>query len=141
MSHHDSGFSTFLLFVGRIFMSLIFVIAGGVKIIDFNQTALLIHSMGVPMSEVALVVAIVLELGGGLLLFLGLYTRLASLLLLVFVVLVTYYFHSFWEYQGPAQVSNIHHFLKNLFIFGGLLYTFVHGAGKFSLDKVCRKRE
>lgn len=141
MSHHDFGFNTFLLLVGRVFMSLIFIIAGVMKLIDFTHTSAMVVSMGVPMGEVALVVAIILELGGGLLLFFGWYTRLSSLLLLVFVVLVTYFFHSFWDYQGATQVGNMHHFMKNLFIFGALLYVFVHGAGKFSLDKVWRKLE
>ena len=141
MSHHDSGFSTFLLFIGRVFMSSIFILAGTVKIIDFHQTASLVTSMSVPMGQLALVIAIILELGGGLLLFFGWYTRFGALLLLIFVLLATYFFHSFWEYEGAAQVGNVYHFMKNLFIFGGLFYVLAHGPGKFSLDRGWRKLE
>jgi len=139
MSYHDSGFCTFLLFVGRVFMSIIFILAGVMKIVEFNQTAMLMSGMGVPLSEFALIIAIILELGGGLLLFFGLYTRFGAFLLMIFVVLVTYFFHSFWDYQGVAQINNLHHFLKNLFMFGALLYVFVQGAGKFSFDRWFRK--
>ena len=83
MSHHNSGFSTFLLFIARVFMSAIFILAGITKIADFHQTAALMTSINVPMSEFALVIATVLELGGGLLLFFGWYTRFGAFLLLI----------------------------------------------------------
>lgn len=141
MSHHDSAFSTFLLFVGRVCMAAIFVFAGIMKIVDFSGTAAMMTSMQMPMSELVLVLAIIFELGGGLLLLFGLYTRFGAILLLIFVVVVTFFFHSFWDYEGAAQISNLQHFMKNLFIFGALLYVLVHGAGRFSLDKVSRKVE
>ena len=139
MSHHDSIFSTFLLFVARIFMSAIFILAGLAKIMDFNQTAMLMTSMGIPLSEFALFIAIIFELGGGLLLLFGWYTRFGALLLMIFVVLATYFFHSFWDYESAEQVNNVYHFMKNLLIFGSLLYVIVHGPGRFSLDRVWRK--
>lgn len=141
MSHHNSGSCTFLLFVGRVFMAAIFVFAGVMKIMDFSSTASMMTSMSIPMGEFVLVLAIIFELGGGLLLLFGWYTRFATLLLLIFVVVVTFFFHSFWDYEGVAQIANIQHFMKNLFIFGALLYVLVHGPGKFSLDNVWRKFE
>ena len=141
MSHHDSGYCTFLLFVGRVFMAAIFVLAGLMKIMDFSSTASMMTSMSIPMAELVLVLAIVFELGGGLLLLFGWYSRFGALLLLIFVVLVTFFFHLFWDYEGAAQIANMQHFMKNLFIFGALLYVLVHGPGKFSLDNVWRKAE
>lgn len=139
MTNHDSGFCTFLVFIGRVAMSVIFILAGVMKIVDFNSTASMMSGMNLPGSEFLLVLAIIFELGGGVLLLLGWYTRFASILLLIFVVVVTFYFHSFWNFEGALQVGNIHHFMKNLFIFGALLYVLVHGAGRFSIDNVCRK--
>ena len=139
MCNPSSGFSVFLLFVARVFISAIFIIAGVHKIMEYGHTLSLMSSMGVPLSEFMLILAIVFELGGGLLVFFGLFTRFGAFLLFVFVILVTYFFHSFWDYQAAAQVDHIYHFLKNLTILGGLLYVFVHGGGFFSLDRLFRK--
>jgi len=138
LCRHSSCCPVLLLFA-RICMSAIFILAGLMKIMDFQDTVTMMNSMNVPMSQYLLILAIVFELGGGLLLLLGLYTRFAALLLMIFVVLVTYFFHSFWDYQGAMQVSNMQHFMKNLFIFGSLLYVSACGAGKLSLDCVWRK--
>lgn len=141
MLHNESGFSTFFLFVARLFMSAIFILAGFVKVVDFTQTSAMMSSVGVPWSDFLLVLAILFELGGGLLLLLGWYTRFGTFLLLIFVVVVTYFFHSFWDYEGVAYVNNVYHFMKNLFIFGALLYVFIVGPGRFSLDRIRKKLE
>jgi len=140
MFNSNSIFSNALLFVGRIFVAQIFILAGVNKILEFQQTVTLMGSMGVPLSELLLIIAIVFELGGGLLLFFGYYTQLGSVLLILFVVLVTYYFHSFWEYDAAAKVNNLYHFTKNLSIVGGLCYVYVCGAGRYSLDHMFRKK-
>ncbi len=140
MFKQNSILGNFLLFIGRVLISQIFIIAGFSKLLDFQHTATLMTSMGIPASEFMLVVAIIFELGGGLLLLFGLYTRLGVVLLFVFVILVTYYFHSYWDYQAAAKVTNMQHFMKNLTIVGGLFYVYVCGAGQFSLD-VFRKKK
>jgi len=139
MLNTNSLFSNALLFLGRIFLSQIFIIAGFSKIMEFQHTVTLMGSMGVPLSEFMLVFAIVFELGGGLLLLFGYYTQVAAILLFVFVVLVTFYFHSFWEYAAAAKINNIYHFTKNLSIVGGLCYVYACGAGRYSLDHIFRK--
>lgn len=132
----NSVFSNIIFFLGRIFISLIFIIAGFTKIVDFQHTATMMAGMGIPTAEFLLVLAIIFELGGGLLLFFGYYTRFATVLLFVFVVFATFYFHTFWEYEGAAKIANMQHFFKNLCISGGLFYVFVHGAGQYALDEL-----
>ncbi len=148
MLAYDSKMCAFLLFIGRLFMSTMFIVAGltKIKIIDFIHIANTMAHMTVPM-----IISVIFELVGGLLLFLGWYTRFATLLLMVFVIAATYFLHSFWPYQGidAQHLQNIQHLknlfifehLKNLFIFGALLYLFVLGPGQFSLDRAWRNVE
>ena len=59
---------------------------------------------------------------------------LPSLLLMLFLIAATYYFHPFWRFQGEAMQNLMIEALKNLAIFGGLLMIFARGAGMCSLD-------
>lgn len=141
MHHCQSGFKSFLLLVGRICFSLIFIIAGIGKIMAFTSTAAMMTSKGLPYADVLLIVAIVFELGGGLLVFFGWYTRFGALLLLLFLIPVTYLFHAYWAMEGATMVNNMQHFLKNLALVGGSLYIIAVGAGSVSLDRLrCKKK-
>ena len=121
--------------LGRVFFGLIFLIAGVSKVIDFSGTASYMASHGLPMSEILLVLAIIVELGGALMVVFGWNARYGALLLALFVLAVTFVFHSFWTYENVVAATNqMHHFLKNLAMFGGALYIMAFGAGKYSLD-------
>jgi len=134
-----SFLENFILLVARICLAAIFVIAGFDKIMTFTETAALLASKGVQGSEFVLVLSIIFELGGGLLILLGWYARFGAILLFLFMIPVTYVFHSFWTYEGAAMVNNMHHFLKNLSMMGGMLYIMACGAGRFSFDGWFRK--
>ena len=140
MFNHNSVFSHVLLLIGRILISQIFVIAALSKIVDFQYTLNLVSGLGVPLPEIALIFAIILELAGGLFLLFGWYTRFAAVILFIFVILASYFMHSYWDYQGTTKVINLQHFMKNLCISGGLFYVFVTGAGRYSLNKLFRKK-
>ena len=87
MFNTNSVFSNLILLVGRLSISLIFIVAGMHKIMEYHHTMALMTSMGVPFSEFLIIFAIIFELGGGVLLFFGLYTRLGSFLLFLFLLL------------------------------------------------------
>ena len=140
MTHQCSVLKSFIVFLARICISLIFVVAGYDKIVDFNQYATMLAAKGVPYAEITLVLAIIFEFGGGLLILLGWYARFGALLIFLFIIPVTYFFHSFWEMMGTEMINNIHHFLKNLAIIGGLLYVMACGAGHISIDGFIRKK-
>jgi putative oxidoreductase len=78
---------------------------------------------------VSYAIALVVEVGGGLLLLLGYRTRLAALGLAIFSVAAAVGFH-----HNFADQNQMIHFLKNLAIAGGLLQVVTFGAGGFSLD-------
>ena len=120
--------------IGRVCFSAIFVMAGFHKVAYYSDTLATMLQQNIPYSEILLIVSIVLELGGGLLVLLGWHTRFGALLLFLFIIPVTFYFHDFWTVE-PADVANqVHHFMKNLAMMGGALYILAHGAGRYSID-------
>ncbi len=136
MSCKYTSLQNFVLLLGRICISLIFIIAGFDKIMSFSQTATLLAAKGLPYSELFLVIALIVELVGGLLILFGLYTRLGALILFLFMIPVTYVFHAFWLFDGFAMVNNMHHFFKNLTMMGAMLYIMAAGAGSISIDGI-----
>jgi len=102
----------------RIFLSALFVVVGFNKLMNFSATAQFIGSAGFPMPEVMTVLAIVFELGGGLMLLFGFKRRLAISMLVVFTVVATAFFHVRGVTTDQTQMVM---FLKNLAIVGGLL--------------------
>ncbi len=75
-----------LALVGRVLLALLFVPAGFSKLMGFAGTVGYISSVGAPLPQVAAVIAIVVELGLGLMLLVGFKTRLAAVVLAVFTV-------------------------------------------------------
>ena len=129
------GVQSFGLLVGRILLSVMFVTAGYGKIAKFAGTAAAVASKGLPLPEVAAALTILVELGGGIVLILGLKTRWAALALAVFTAAATYFFHAFWT--APAAEMHLQSlmFQKNLAVVGGLLVLAAAGPGRFSLDR------
>lgn len=113
--------------VGRILLGIMFLLAGLDKIGGFEGTQGYMQAMGVPGMLLPLV--ILLEVGAGLALILGLWTRWAAILLAGFTLLANLIFHLDFS-QAMQQIL----FMKNLAIIGGLLYVFAHGAGAWSID-------
>ena len=120
--------------IGRLSLAAIFIIMGFAKIGGYDGMVQFATSANVPFPEVAIVLAIIIELGGGLMIALGLKTRWAAKALAVFVLATMYFFHMNLADQGQMTM-----FLKNLAIFGGLLMLLAHGAGAYSIDAKMKK--
>lgn len=121
------------LTVARVLIALLFIVAGIEKIANFSGTVAAVTSTGYPIPVVLAVIAIILELGGGILLLLGTCTAVATLSLIVFTAAATIMFHLNLSDQ-MQQIA----FLKNISIIGGLLAVFAMGPGAFAL-KASRK--
>lgn len=113
--------------VGRILLSLLFILAGFQKIIGYTATAGYMESQGLP--GLLLPLVILLELGGGLLILVGWQTRIVAFLLAGFCVLTALIFHA-----GELTSQ-----LKNIALAGGFLVLLAHGAGHWSLDEFLSK--
>jgi putative oxidoreductase len=119
--------------VARVLLGLIFVWAGFGKVTGFAATTSYIASKGLPLPEVLAVAAIVLELGGGILVMLGWQARWAAWGLGFVCLFTAVFFHNFWDVPADQVRNQTIHFLKNLAILGGMLLLVIQGAGRLSL--------
>jgi len=120
--------------IGRILISVVFILGGIGKISGFSMEEGMVAAKHLPLPAVALGIALVLELVGGLAILLGLFTRLTSWILFLYLIPTTFLFHNFWALQGMDRIDAMVHFEKNLAIMGGLLILATLGAGGISID-------
>lgn len=121
--------------VGRVLLAVIFIIAGFGKITGFEGTVGYIQSVGLPAPQLAAVVAIIVELGGGIMLVIGWKARWAAAAMFIFTLVAAVVFHAFWSSPADQVMMQQIQFMKNLAIMGGLLYIVVYGSGPLSVDR------
>ena len=112
---------------GRVLLVVLFLIAGVGKVAGYAGTQAYMHAAGVPGALLPLV--ILTELGGGVLILLGLWTRPVAFLLAGFTLLAALIFH-----HGIGDPMQRLMLLKDISISGGFLLLVAHGAGAWSLD-------
>jgi putative oxidoreductase len=123
-----------LALIARVMIALLYIPAGWGKIAGFSGTAGYIASKGLPMPQVLAAGTIAVEVGAGLLLLIGLFTRWSALALAVFTLLASLFFHNYWAMPADQQMMQSLMFWKNIAITGGLLAIVAFGAGAFSVD-------
>ena len=114
--------------IGRILISVLFLLNGIFKIYNYDGTIDWMESYGMP--GVLLIPAIILEVLGPILIIVGYKTRIAAGGLLLFSLLTAFIFHL--DFSNQMQVIA---FLKNIGLAGGMLFLVVHGAKDFSMEK------
>jgi putative oxidoreductase len=110
-----------------------FIVSGLQKIADPGPTAQMLAGASLPVGF-ALPTGL-FEVVAGVLLAIGLMTRLVSVVLAAFVALTIFFFHN--QFSDPLQGTLA---LKNLAIIGGLLMTFAYGQMRGSYDYLREKR-
>lgn len=123
-----------LALIGRILLAIVFVPAGFGKIAGFAGMVGYATSVGLPLPQVGVAIALVIELFGGLALLIGFRARYAALALAVFTLVASFFFHAYWAVPAEQQMMQQLMFFKNIAITGGLLAFAAFGAGAFSLD-------
>lgn len=123
------GLNKFIPLISRILLGLIFVLAGAGKLADPAGTAGYISSGGLP-GTLLVWPTIALEVLGGLAVIIGFKARWAALALAGFSILAAVLYHNNFADQTQMVM-----FLKNLAMAGGLLLVYLHGAGKYAVDK------
>lgn len=118
-----------LALIGRILVAAVFLISGLGKLVSPDATIGYIASVGLPAPTLGYVVAMVLELAGGVLMIAGYQTRLIAALLAAYSIITALIFH-----HAFGDQNQMFHFLKNLTMAGGLIQIVVFGAGAYSLD-------
>lgn len=114
------------LLLSRLLMAAIFLFSGYNKATNLAPTEGFMQHLGLPGMLVYAV--ILLELGGGIALVLGAYTRVAAFLLAGFCL-----FTAFLVHFHPDDPSQILHFMKNSCMAGGFLALCAAGGGRLSL--------
>ena len=122
--------------VGRVLLSAIFLMSAlGNKIPKFNGVVDYMKAEGVPAPQILLAGAIVFLIVGSFSLIVGYKARFGAFLLLVFLILATYWFHDFWTFEeAEAKQQQMIAFLKNLALMGAMLFVMANGAGDWSMD-------
>ena len=112
------------ILLGRILLSIIFLLSGFGKLTAIAGTAAYFGSMGLPVPTVTAVVVGLIELLGGLAILVGFQTRIAAWVLAVFTIATALVAHTGW-----ADQNQMIHFLKNVAIAGGFVLLASSGAG------------
>ncbi|MBA1275421.1 DoxX family protein [Stutzerimonas azotifigens] len=128
-SNNTIAISASAALAGRVLLSAIFILSGVSKISAPAGMIGYIESVGLPFPTLALALAILVELVGGVALVLGYRTRLVAAGLAAFTVVTALAFHN-----QLGDQNQLIHFFKNIAMAGGLLQVVAFGAGRFSLD-------
>lgn len=124
-----SSASSVGILVGRILLSMMFILAGYSKLTAISATAGWFGSIGLPVPTVTTVVVGLVELLGGLAILVGFQTRIAALILAAFTVAATLIAHMDWSDMTQFLI-----FQKNFAVAGGFLVLAAVGAGALSID-------
>jgi putative oxidoreductase len=131
--------SDVLLLIGRVLLGWIFVRSGYGKIFDIPTYAATFPPRGLP--TFLAYIAVPSEFFGGLALMFGFATRYAAVVMTIFMLVATFSSHRYWEFaDAAARRAQDGNFYKNLAMLGGILFLFVAGPGRFSLDAWLRKK-
>lgn len=141
---------SFIAFLGRACIGIIFLVAGAYVLLDWQGTEHLLMqklcdwmtlTMGDPFwqplleqlihaSSILLTGALICCFAGGLMLFLGITVRLGAFLLMVVLIFATLLMHPFWTLPYPDKQMQMAYCARNLGILGGLLLLLAYGKGK-----------
>jgi len=134
-----------LVTLGRILFAVLFVFSGASKLMDLSATAQMTEKIvipaimapytaqletitGMPLAQLLAIASGAIEVVCGLMIALNFGARFFAIILILFVVAATFYFHDFWNQTGTEARGNLVHALKNLSLIGALLM--IVGSGR-----------
>lgn len=123
-----------LSLAARLLFVVFFLPAGIGKLTGFAGTVGYISSVGLPLPAVGAVLALTVEIVGSLALLAGFGTRIAALVLALFTLVASFFFHAYWAVPADEAFVTQLLFFKNIAVVGGLLALAANGAGAWSLD-------
>jgi uncharacterized membrane protein YphA (DoxX/SURF4 family) len=141
-----------LITFGRVLFAVLFIYTGATKLFAVQQTADFIASKmpiptllapytsqletmtGMPMSQLLALSAGGFEIIAGLMIAVNFGARFFAILLILFVLVATFYFHDFWNQSAPENAKTLIDALKNLSIIGALFMIAGYGRGPRSSE-------
>jgi putative oxidoreductase len=118
--------------VGRVFISLVFLLSGINKIGNYEGSVGWMESFGMP--GIFLIPAIILEIVAPILIIIGYKVKIAAALLSVFCIVTALIFHT--DFSNQMQFVS---FMKNIALAGGFLFLVINGTKDFSLERKLSK--
>jgi len=118
--------------VGRVFISLVFLLSGINKIGNYEGSIGWMESFGMP--GIFLIPAIILEIGAPILIITGYKVKIAAALLSVFCIATALIFHT--DFSNQMQFVS---FMKNIALAGGFLFLVINDTKGFSLERKLSK--
>ncbi len=115
--------------VARVFLSILFILAGFSKLTAISGTAGYFAGLGLPVPTVTAVLVGLVEFVGGLAILVGFQTRIAAAIVALFTIGATLVAHMNFAEGMNAMMAQ-----KNLAIAGGLILLALQGAGSISID-------
>jgi putative oxidoreductase len=143
-----------LITFGRILFAVLFIYSGATKLFGVAATADFIAAKvtipallapytsqletltGMPMPQLLALSVGSFEIIAGLMIALNFGARFFAILLILFVLVVTFYFHDFWNQAAPDNAKTLIDALKNLSIIGALFIIAGYGRGPRSSEPV-----
>jgi putative oxidoreductase len=123
------NFKTYLVPLGRVLMSSLFIWAGIGKLMNPGGTAQYFAHANIPVPEVTVWIVMIIELIGGLAILVGFKTRWVAAVLAIFCLITAFGVH-----LPAGDTPNMVNFYKNLVMAGGFLYVVAYGGGTLSID-------
>ena len=118
--------------VGRVFISLVFLLSGINKIRNYEGSIGWMESFGMP--GIFLIPAIILEIGAPILILTGYKVKIAAALLSVFCIATALIFHT--DFSNQMQFVS---FMKNIALAGGFLFLVINDTKNLSLERKLSK--
>ena len=136
---------------GRVLFAVLFIFAGASKLLDIPATTQMLEKIvipatlttytsqlegytGMPMAQMLAIAAGVIEVFCGFMIALNFGARFFAIVMVLFVMVATFYYHDFWNQTGPDAKNNLNHALKNLSIIGALFIIAGIGRGSRTTD-------
>ncbi|WP_076860290.1 DoxX family protein [Bradyrhizobium mercantei] len=132
---------------GRILFAVLFLYSGASKLFGIQATADVIAAkltipavvvpytqqietaVGMPFMQLLAIVVGGFEILAGLMIAVNVLARFFALLLIIYVCVVTFYFHDFWNQPAPDNLRTLIDALKNLSLVGALFIIAGYGRG------------
>jgi putative oxidoreductase len=130
MSTVSASQNSIVILISRVFLAILFILAGWGKLTGLEGTAQYFGAIGLPMPSVTAVLVGLVEFVGGLAILIGFQTRIAAIVVALFTIGATLVAHMDFAEGMNALMAQ-----KNLAIAGGLLLLAVTGAGAYSVDR------
>jgi putative oxidoreductase len=137
---------------GRVLFAVLFIYTGATKLFGIQATADFIASKmtipallapytsqletmtGMPLPQLLAISSGCFEILAGLMIAVNFGARFFAILMIFFVLVVTFYFHDFWNQSPPDNAKTLIDALKNLSIVGAVFMIAGYGRGPRSSE-------